>query len=306
MIAVNFLKFASLAVAFHASGIESRHYNDRNLRALRYSCGYPPPPPPPNASSGHWMCVGSESNSKPQHKPTAYPELQDEPSSFEDSATEPASETESAEYVLEEPAVEESEEDASEEPVADESEEEVVEEQVVEDSKEETDKEHVAEDNEEEANNTAAALMAEPGDGGSTGPSASAIVGAAAAVAAVAAIALFAFARRRKNNIRDKEWERDAVEIHSDDGAYEDNFVGEANDYRGGDDNSYDDDDVPPPPPLDAYEGDVETSWHQDNYVPDDPSQEGVEISDLIELEIGHVFIGFLLSSLCSKRNNCC
>lgn len=67
MLGVNFLRVASLAVALHASGVESRQQNTRNLRyryyyydGYQYPYGYPPPPPPPGAEtgSGHWQWVG--------------------------------------------------------------------------------------------------------------------------------------------------------------------------------------------------------------------------------------------------------
>ena len=73
--------------------------------------------------------------------------------------------------------------------------------------------------------------------------------------------------RRRKKNNQEAEWESEDVEIGSENGY--DNFVG-------------DNEDVPPPSPPLPVDANA-NAWHQDNWH-DEPSQEGVEIADLVEL----------------------
>ncbi len=285
MLAINYLRFASLLMAMHVLGIESRSQNGRNLR-LRYPYGSPPPRPP-NAPPGKWVWVGPpQENSEPEVEVTPDPEpepvanyeiesdvIDEIEQVAEDELTQTVSEPEEStveyeeEEVIEEPAVEEYVINGG-----------VKEEAAVEDTA-------TTESNYNTQVTAGATLMAESvADDGNTGTAAGAIVSAAVAAAAVVALALVALGRRRKKNNRehdrehDREWENTEVEIGSDKG-YEDNFVG--------------DDDVPPPPPplpvdanvlVDETQGYDADAWHRSNYVPDDPSQEGVEISDLVEL----------------------
>ena len=273
MLAVNLLRFASLAVVMRALGIESRRQNGRNLR-VRYQYGPPPQFRPHSAPKGYWMWVGppSQQQSKPEIEATldAVPEPEPEP--------EPEH---VAEYEIVSEVVEESEPEVTEHVSESAVQYEV--EQVIEEPAFFTDyvlnegiKEEAVVEEEigsEEANyNTqitiGASLMEKSAaDEGNTGHSTGAFVGMAAAVAAVAALALVALGRRRKKNNQEAEWESEDVEIGSENGY--DNFVG-------------DNEDVPPPSPPLPVDANA-NAWHQDNWH-DEPSQEGVEIADLVEL----------------------
>jgi hypothetical protein len=201
------LQVVSLVVALHASGVESRQQNTRNLRyryyyydGYQYPYGHPPPPPPPGAGtgSGRWQWVG------PSHEPDTeqeevitadpQPEYVEEPSSV---ASEPIEDP-----IVEEPAVEEPvvEEHVDPEPAV----EELISEPAAEDIVDEIDAIPAEETDSTSAYNSqvnaGSAMVAESTNEEGTGPPVGAIVGIAAAVAALVAIAIIALGRRNKKD----------------------------------------------------------------------------------------------------------